>query len=109
QALRRWRKPLIAFTPKGMLRNPAAASAITDFTAPRFLNVVPERETVSAKRILLCTGKIAHDLRAERVRRASADTAIVVLDQLYPFPEDELRAELARHSEAREIVWVQEE
>ena len=109
QALRRWRKPLITFTPKGMLRNPAAASPITDFIAPRFLNVVPERETVSAKRILICTGKIAHELRAERVRRASVDTAIVVLDQLYPFPEDELRAELARHSEAREIVWVQEE
>jgi 2-oxoglutarate dehydrogenase E1 component len=112
QALRRWRKPLIAFMPKGMLRNPGAASPLTDLTKqtqPRFLNVVPDREITSAKRILICTGKIAHELRSERSRRANSDAAIVVLDQLYPFPADELANELARHTEAREIVWVQEE
>jgi 2-oxoglutarate dehydrogenase E1 component len=112
QALRRWRKPLIAFMPKGMLRNPAAASLLADFTKQgqlRFLNVVPEREVTSAKRILICSGKIAHELRSERSRRGSADAAIVILDQLYPFPADELETELVRHPEAREIVWVQEE
>ncbi len=109
QALRRWRKPLIAFMPKGMLRNPAAASGLAEFAERRFANVVCEREVRSPKSILICTGKIAHELRAERTRRGSSDTAIVVLDQLYPFPADELSAELARHSEAREIVWVQEE
>jgi 2-oxoglutarate dehydrogenase E1 component len=112
QALRRWRKPLIAFMPKGMLRNPVAASPLADFTKqgqPRFLNVVPEREVTSAKRILICSGKIAHELRSERSRRGIADAAIVTLDQLYPFPADELETALARHPEAREIVWVQEE
>ena len=109
QALRRWRKPLIVFTPKGMLRNPAAGSSLADLAQPRFLNVVPEREVGAVKRILICTGKLAHELRAERSRRGSSDAAIIVLDQLYPFPEEELAAEFTRHSEARDIVWVQEE
>ena len=62
-----------------------------------------------AKRILLCTGKIGHELRAERRKRKDAGTAIVFLDQLYPFPEAELEAELERHAGARDLVWVQEE
>jgi 2-oxoglutarate dehydrogenase E1 component len=58
---------------------------------------------------LICTGKIGHELRVERSRRGDTETAVVFLDQLYPFPEAELSAELARYAEAREIVWVQEE
>ena len=109
QALRRWRKPLIVFTPKSMLRRPESISPLADFSRERFLNVVPEREIERARRIVVCTGKIGHELRNERKRRGDAETAIVFLDQLYPFPESELAAELARHSQAREIVWVQEE
>jgi 2-oxoglutarate dehydrogenase E1 component len=70
---------------------------------------VPDQEVTSAQRILICTGKIGHELRNERKRRGDIETAIVFLDQLYPFPKNELRAELARHPNAREIVWVQEE
>ena len=109
QALRRWRKPLIVFTPKSMLRRPESISPLADFSRERFLNVVPEREIERARRIVVCTGKIGHELRNERKRRGDAETAIVFLDQLYPFPESELAAELARHPQAREIVWVQEE
>ena len=109
QALRRWRKPLIVFTPKSMLRHPDASSPIADFTHQRFLTVVPDTEVGEAKRILLCTGKIGHELREERRKRKDDSTAIVFLDQLYPFPEDELMAELERHPGIREIVWVQEE
>ena len=109
QALRRWRKPLIVFTPKSMLRRPESISPLADFSRERFLNVVPEREIERARRIVMCTGKIGHELRNERTRRGDADTAIVFIDQLYPFPEGELATELARHSQAREIVWVQEE
>jgi 2-oxoglutarate dehydrogenase E1 component len=109
QALRRWRKPLVVFTPKSMLRRPESASALAEFAQERYLNVVPEREIQDARRILLCTGKIGHELRAERKRRGDTETAIVFLDQLYPFPEAELTTELARHTRAREIVWVQEE
>jgi len=109
QALRRWRKPLVVFTPKSMLRRPESASALADFAEERFLNVVPEREVEDVRRIVICTGKIGHELRAERRRRGDSETAIVFLDQLYPFPEAELTAELARHARARELVWVQEE
>jgi 2-oxoglutarate dehydrogenase E1 component len=109
QALRRWRKPMIVFTPKSMLRHPDASSSIADFQRPRFEWVVPDREATSANRVLICTGKIGHELRAERKQRNDADTAILFLDQLYPFPKNELRAEMARHPNAREIVWVQEE
>jgi 2-oxoglutarate dehydrogenase E1 component len=109
QALRRWRKPMIVFTPKSMLRHPDASSPIKDFERTRFEWVVPDPEVTSAERVLICTGKIGHELRAERKRRGDSNTAILFLDQLYPFPKNELRTEMARHSNAREIVWVQEE
>ena len=109
QALRKWRKPLVVFTPKSMLRHPDASSAIEDFARPRFEWVVPDREITSARRILICSGKIGHELRNERKLRGDTETAILFLDQLYPFPKKELRAEVARHPNAREIVWVQEE
>jgi len=109
QALRRWRKPMIVFTPKSMLRHPDAASPIEDFQRPRFEWVVPDREVTSAEHILICSGKIGHELRQERKRRGDARTAILFLDQLYPFPKNELRATIAAHPNARELVWVQEE
>ncbi len=109
QALRHWRKPLVVFTPKSMLRHPDASSPIADFTRQNFLNVVPDTEVAEADRILVCTGKIGHELKAERKKRKDNSTAIVFLEQLYPFPEKELAAEFARHGESGDIVWVQEE
>jgi 2-oxoglutarate dehydrogenase E1 component len=109
QALRKWRKPLIVFTPKSMLRHPDALSPLEDLTHQKFLPVIPDTEAQDAKRILICTGKIGHELRAERQKRKDMSTAIVFLEQMYPFPEGELTAELERQSGARDIVWVQEE
>jgi 2-oxoglutarate dehydrogenase E1 component len=109
QALRKWRKPLVVFTPKSMLRHPDALSPLEDLTHQRFLPVLPDTEAQDAKRILICTGKIGHELRTERQKRNDMSTAIVFLEQMYPFPEAELAAELDRHSTARDIVWVQEE
>ena len=109
QALRRWRKPLVVFTPKSMLRNPAASSALADFETPRFQNVIPDGGDGSATHILLCTGKIGHELEAERKRRKDDSTAIIFVEQLYPFPETEIAAEMERHANAREFIWVQEE
>jgi 2-oxoglutarate dehydrogenase E1 component len=109
QALRQWRKPLIVFTPKSMLRHPDASSPIEDFTRENFLNVIPDTEVGEADRILICTGKIGHELRAERKKRNDMSTAVVFLEQLYPFPEDEVVAEFDRHGKTADIVWVQEE
>ncbi len=108
QALRKWRKPLVVFTPKSMLRHPEASSPIDEFTRDSFLNVLPENEVSNADRILLCTGKIGQELKVERKKRKDKSTAIVFVEQMYPFPEAELSAELQRHP-AADIVWVQEE
>ncbi len=69
QALRKWRKPLVVFTPKSMLRHPDALSPLEDLTHQRFLPVIPDTEAQDAKRILICTGKIGHELRTERQKR----------------------------------------
>ncbi len=109
QALRRWRKPLVVFTPKSMLRHKDSASNLADLNLGGFQNVVPDRLIENARRILLCSGKIGHELLRERERRGDTQTAVVFMDQLYPFPSRELEAIFAAHPEARDIVWVQEE
>jgi len=82
---------------------------MADLTHGRFWPVIPDSGDGTAERVLICTGKVGHDLAAERKRRKDTSTAIIFLDQLYPFPEAELAAEMDRHTEAREFVWVQEE
>ena len=109
QALRKWRKPLVVFTPKSMLRHPDAVSPVEALTQPHFQNVLAENEVQNAKRLLICTGKIGHELRVERQKRGDTTTGIIFLEQLYPWPEAELAAAIDVHPEAREIIWVQEE
>ncbi len=113
QALRKWRKPLIVFTPKSMLRHPDAMSPLSDFGLDephaRFQNVLPDNDVTHPRRLIVCTGKIGHNLRVERAKRKLTDVAILFLDQLYPFPEAELQAAIAQHPSATEVVWVQEE
>ena len=109
QARRNWRKPLIVFTPKSMLRHPDAISPIEDFERARFQTVVPDTEVTDAQSILIASGKVGHELRAERLQRKDTSTAILFLDQLYPLPKTELAAAIDQHPNAREIVWVQEE
>ena len=115
QALRKWRKPLIVFTPKSMLRHPDASSSLADFSAPQFLNVIPDSSVTDPRRILVCSGKIGHNLRVEREKRrkespeSDTDVAIVFLEQLYPWPEAEMQAALDQHASAKDILWVQEE
>jgi len=109
QSLRKWKKPLIVFTPKSMLRAPAACSTLAELTDGFFQTVIPDSSIENAERVLICTGKIAHELEAERKKRGDTRTAIIRLEQLNPFPEAELAAELARHPNATGVVWVQEE
>jgi 2-oxoglutarate dehydrogenase E1 component len=84
QALRVWRKPLVVFTPKSMLRHPDASSPIADFTHQQFRPVLPDTEAVDARRVVLCSGKIGHELRVERKKRKDPSTAVVFVEQLYP-------------------------
>ena len=109
QAMRKWRKPLIVFTPKSMLRHPDAVSELDEFAQPHFQNVLAETDIASAKRLLICTGKIGHELRVEREKRKDTTTGIIFLEQMYPWPEAELEAAIKAHPEAHEVLWVQEE
>jgi 2-oxoglutarate dehydrogenase E1 component len=109
QALRKWRKPLICFTPKSMLRHPEAMSPLSELERPRFQNVIPDETALDAKRVLLCTGKISQELRMERNKLKLSAPAIVSLEQIYPFPETEIQGILARYKNATEFIWVQEE
>ncbi len=114
QALRKWRKPLIVFTPKSMLRHPDAMSPAADLTLDHFQNVLPDNSVTNPHRLLICTGKIGHNLRVERDKRRLQEkqdpsVGIIFLEQLYPFPEAELQAALDQHPSVTEIVWVQEE
>ncbi|UCF37696.1 MAG: 2-oxoglutarate dehydrogenase E1 component [Acidobacteriota bacterium] len=109
QILRNWRKPLVVFTPKSMLRHPSASSDLTDFTQPRFQTLITDPVVKDARKILICTGKIGHELVRERDARKDFSTAVFFVEQLYPFPESELRKALAQHPNSTELVWVQEE
>jgi 2-oxoglutarate dehydrogenase E1 component len=108
-ALRSWRKPLVVFTPKSMLRHPDASSTVADFGLERFQNVLPDNDVKNPRRLLVCSGKIGHNLRVERAKRKDFSVGIIFLEQLYPWPEAELEAALDQHPEAEEIIWVQEE
>ena len=109
QAMRKWRTPLIVFTPKSMLRHPEALSPLADLELPRFRPVLPDETALDAKRVLLCTGKIGHELRMERKNLKMSGPAIVILEQMYPFPETDLGETLARYRNATEFIWIQEE
>ena len=113
QVLSRWRKPLIVFTPKGMLRAKPSSSPREELLQGTFRRAIadtmPDAANESIERVLICSGKIVHELRAERERRGAASTAILCVEQLYPFPEPEVQAALRSWSKARQVIWVQEE
>ncbi len=110
QALRAWRKPLVVFTPKSMLRNAGSSSPIEALAEGRFQTVLPDPDgPASARRILIGTGKILHELRDERTRLRDTTTTILGLEQIYPFPKTPLTEAIAAYPDARELVWVQEE
>ena len=110
QALRAWRKPLVMMTPKSMLRAPAACSPLDDFTSGAFQPLIvhgQEREEV--ERVIICTGKITHELSAEKLRGGHDNTIIISIEQLYPLPEKEIESTFKLFPNARAFVWVQEE
>ena len=111
QVRRDMRKPLVVFTPKQPLRMKESRSKIEDFTHGSFEEVLgdvaaPVAETV--KRVVICSGKVAWDAMSERTKR-NAPVAVVRIEQLYPFPLDQLVAEIEKYPNAEELVWLQEE
>jgi 2-oxoglutarate dehydrogenase E1 component len=112
QMVRPLRKPLIIMTPKSLLRHPLAVSRLEELSGGAFQNVIDEIDEVkpsAVSRIVLCSGKVYFDLLKSR-REAKVDSvAIVRVEQLYPFPSEEYQAILQKYSNAKEVVWCQEE
>ena len=102
------RRPMIVFTPKSMLRLKAAASALSDFTSGYFRPVIVDDSVSEASRVIFCSGKVYHDLVAERTKLGENSTAIVRVELLYPLPIDEMVAEANKHPNAN-LLWVQDE
>ncbi len=102
------RRPMVVFTPKSMLRLKAAASSMSDFTSGTFLPVIGDHEVQNATRLIYCSGKIYHDLVAERARLNDSSTAIVRVERLYPLPVAQMEVEAKKHPNAN-LLWVQDE
>jgi 2-oxoglutarate dehydrogenase E1 component len=102
------RRPMIVFTPKSMLRLKAAASALSDFTSGTFRPVIGDAKVQNATRLIFCSGKIYHDLVAERDRLGEHTTAIARVELLYPLPIDQMREVANAHPQAN-LLWVQDE
>jgi 2-oxoglutarate dehydrogenase E1 component len=128
QMLRPYRKPLIVFTPKSLLRSKDAASPLAELTQGRFQPVIPDCDVGAqlvgrpsniaqqaallpnkVRRIIACSGKIYYELLAARRAKGIADMAIIRIEQLYPFPHDDFTAQIAAYPNATEVVWCQEE
>lgn len=111
QLKRDFRKPLICFTPKKLLRYPACVSTIDDFTTGGFKEIIDDSSVKAAdvKTLILCCGKVYYDIAERRDAEGLKDTAIVRLEQLYPFPQKQVDEVLAKYKNAKKIVWAQEE
>ena len=111
QALRPMRRPLVVMSPKWILRHKLATSTLEELANGRFYNVLPDDhvDPANVKRIVLCSGKVYYHLLEERMKRDQTDIALVRLEQLYPFPEDELEQVLEPLKQINDVVWCQEE
>jgi len=112
QAVRPFRKPLIVMTPKSLLRHKLAISTLEDLSEGHFQNVIDEVDDLDrkkVKRIVLCGGKVYYDVVEARRKAGLDDVAVVRMEQLYPFPRDELTALIESYPKANAVVWCQEE
>ncbi|MFJ4197965.1 2-oxoglutarate dehydrogenase E1 component, partial [Pseudomonas sp. NPDC089534] len=112
QVIRPLRKPLVVLTPKSLLRHKLAISTLEDLAEGSFQTVIPEIDALDPKkveRVVLCSGKVYYDLLEKRRAEGREDIAIVRIEQLYPFPEDDLKEVLAPYTNVKHAVWCQEE
>ncbi|VXB69992.1 2-oxoglutarate dehydrogenase E1 component [Maribacter litoralis] len=106
-----FRKPLIIFTPKSLLRHPKAVSKIADLTGGSFQEVIDDdtADVKKVKSLVFCTGKFYYDLLAVKEENNRDDVALVRVEQLFPVPEKKMKAAIAKYKNADDIVWAQEE
>ena len=110
QMVRNYRKPLITFTPKSLLRHPEVTSRLETLATGTFQNVIDDQsDKKPIQRIILCSGKVYYDLDVERKKQGLDHVAIIRIEQLYPFPQDDIRRVLSHYSANCQLVWCQEE
>ena len=114
QMLQHTRKPLVVMMPKSLLRNKASTSDLALISEGRFQLVIDDKKVSktrkkAVKRVVLCSGKVFYDLDASRDEQSIDDMALVRVEQLHPFPDDELVEVLGRYPKLEEVVWCQEE
>ncbi len=113
QVLRKFRSPLIIMSPKSLLRNPLAASPLFKFTEGKFRDVYEEQydniKPSKVDRVIMCSGKVFYELLTRRQDDQINNVAILRLEQLYPFPSEQLMSELAKFPKVKDVVWCQEE
>ncbi|NVJ47757.1 MAG: 2-oxoglutarate dehydrogenase E1 component, partial [Cytophagia bacterium] len=106
-----FRKPLVVMSPKSLLRHPKAVSGLSDFTSGRFQEVIADDvvKPTSARKVVLCSGKVYYDLIEKREKDKIKDVAVIRLEQLHPFPKNQVDDLLAKYTKAEDFVWLQEE
>ncbi|MCK5784065.1 MAG: hypothetical protein KAH06_06435, partial [Desulfobacterales bacterium] len=111
QLHRPFRKPLIIFTPKSLLRHPRCISQIEEVTKGGFQEVIDDETAVAAKitTIAFCSGKVYYDLLEEKERLKKNNTALIRIEQLFPFPKKQIEAIISKYKKAERFMWVQEE
>ncbi|MBE2898668.1 2-oxoglutarate dehydrogenase E1 component [Pasteurellaceae bacterium 20609_3] len=112
QMLRPMRRPLIALTPKSLLRHPLAISEMDELLNGTFQPVLPEVDALdptAVKRVVLCAGKVYYDLLEKRREKGQDNVAIIRIEQLYPYPTQEVQAVLAQYQHVKDFIWCQEE
>ncbi len=112
QVIRPLRKPLVVLSPKSLLRHKLAISTLEELAEGSFQTVIGETDPIDAKkveRVVLCSGKVYYDLLEKRRAEGREDIAIIRIEQLYPFPEEDLAEAMAPYKNLKHIVWCQEE
>ncbi len=112
QVIRPLRKPLVVLTPKSLLRHKEATSTLDELAGGRFEMVLADKGNLEAskvKRVVLCAGKVYYDLAGYRAEQGREDVAVIRVEQLYPFPKEELQAAIADYENLEQVMWCQEE
>jgi len=111
QMVTTFRKPLVIFTPKSLLRHPKAVSEIEDFSDGNFMPLIDDNTVDFSKtdRLVFCSGKFYYDLLDFKEKNNISNTALIRLEQLFPLPELEINTILKKYSSAKDVVWAQEE
>lgn len=112
QALRKMRRPLVAISPKSLLRHPLAVSSLDELINGEFQNVIGEVDNLDpaqVKRVVMCSGKVYYDLLEQRRQNNQTDVAIIRIEQLYPYPHEDVKKALEPYAHVTDFVWCQEE